>query len=118
MVDLRTPTMVYPDVFVPLHGRHQGDNAAVALTAAETFFAAPIDGELVMEGFQVVMPGRFEVMGHQPLVIIDGAHERARRRHLSLGVLRGLRSCGSAHLARWLPARPQPTRDALRRSRR
>lgn len=75
MVDLRTPTTVYPDVFVPLHGRHQGENAAVALTAAETFFAAPIDGELVMEGFsQVVMPGRFEVMGHQPLVIIDGAH--------------------------------------------
>ena len=75
MIDLRTPTTVYPDVFVPLHGRHQGDNAVVALTAAETFFASPIDGELVTEGFsQVVMPGRFEVMGHQPLVIIDGAH--------------------------------------------
>jgi dihydrofolate synthase/folylpolyglutamate synthase len=30
---------------------------------------------LVTEGFgEVVMPGRFEVMGHQPLVIIDGAH--------------------------------------------
>jgi dihydrofolate synthase/folylpolyglutamate synthase len=75
MVDLRTPTTVYPDLFVPLHGRHQGDNAAVALTAVETFFAAPIAGELVTEGFgEVVMPGRFEVMGHQPLVIIDGAH--------------------------------------------
>ena len=75
MVDLRTPTTVYPDVFVPLHGRHQGDNAAVALTATETFFAAPLSGELVTEGFaEVVMPGRFEVMGHQPLVIIDGAH--------------------------------------------
>lgn len=75
MVDLRTPTTVYPDLFVPLHGRHQGDNAVVALTAVETFFAAPVAGELVTEGFaQVVMPGRFEVMGHQPLVIIDGAH--------------------------------------------
>ena len=75
MVDLRTPTMVYPDVFVPLHGRHQGDNAVVALTAVETFFAAPLSGELVTEGFaEVLMPGRFEVMGHQPLVIIDGAH--------------------------------------------
>ena len=75
MVDLRTPTTVYPDVFVPLHGRHQGDNAVVALTAVEAFFAAPVPGELVIEGFaEVVMPGRFEVMGHQPLVIIDGAH--------------------------------------------
>lgn len=75
MVDLRTPTTVYPDLFVPLHGRHQGDNAAVALTAVETFFAAPVAGELVTEGFgEVMMPGRFEVMGHQPLVIVDGAH--------------------------------------------
>ncbi|MDO8364992.1 MAG: cyanophycin synthetase, partial [Actinomycetota bacterium] len=78
MVDLRTPTTVYPDVFVPLHGRHQGDNAAVALTAVEAFFAAPMPGELVAEGFaEVLMPGRFEVMGHQPLVIIDGAHNSA-----------------------------------------
>jgi len=78
MADLRTPTTVYPDVFVPLHGRHQVDNAVVALTAVEAFFAAPVSGELVAEGFgQVVMPGRFEVMGHQPLVIIDGAHNPA-----------------------------------------
>ncbi len=78
MVDLRTPTTVYPDVFVPLHGRHQGDNAVVALTAVETFFAAPLPGDLVAEGFaEVLMPGRFEVLGHQPLVIIDGAHNSA-----------------------------------------
>ena len=78
LVDLRTPTTIYPEVYVPLHGRHQGDNAAVALTAVEAFFAAPVPGELVSEGFaEVVMPGRFEVMGHQPLVIVDGAHNAA-----------------------------------------
>ena len=78
MVDLRTPTTVYPDVFVPLHGRHQGDNAAVALTAVEAFFPPPGPVGLVAECFaQVVMPGRFEVVGHQPLVIIDGAHNPA-----------------------------------------
>jgi dihydrofolate synthase/folylpolyglutamate synthase len=75
LLDLRTPTTVYSDVFLPLHGRHQGDNAVVALTAVETFFAAPIAEELVTEGFaDVTMPGRFEVLGHQPLVIVDGAH--------------------------------------------
>ena len=75
VVDLRTPTTIYPEVFVPLNGRHQCENAAVALTAVEAFFAAPVPGEIVAEGFaQVVMPGRFEVMGHQPLVIVDGAH--------------------------------------------
>jgi len=75
LMDLRTPTTVYPEVFVPLHGQHQCSNAVVALTAVETFFAAPVPGDIVAEGFaDVRMPGRFEVMGHQPLVIIDGAH--------------------------------------------
>lgn len=74
-VNLRTPTTVYPDVLIPLHGAHQGINAAVALTAVETFFASPLSGEVVAEGFSAVeMPGRFEVMGHQPLMIVDGAH--------------------------------------------
>ena len=74
-VDLRTPTTIYSEVFVPLHGAHQGDNAAVALTAVEAFFAAPLEEEIVHEGFaNVEMPGRFEVLGVQPLTIIDGAH--------------------------------------------
>jgi dihydrofolate synthase/folylpolyglutamate synthase len=75
MLDLRTPTTIYSNVFVPLHGRHQGDNAVVALTSVEAFFAAPISDDVVREGFSNVrMPGRFEVLGHQPLVIVDGAH--------------------------------------------
>jgi len=75
LVDLRTPTTVYTDVFIPLHGRHQGDNAAVALTAVEAFFAAPVTQEIVLEGFaEVLVPGRFEVLNHLPLVIVDGAH--------------------------------------------
>ena len=78
MVDLRTPTTIYPEVFVPLHGRHQADNAIVALTAVEAFFAAPLVDDVVREGFAgVQMPGRFEVLGHQPLVIVDGAHNLA-----------------------------------------
>lgn len=78
VLDIRTPTTVYTDVFVPLHGRHQGDNAAVALTAVEAFFASPVPEELVEEGFaEVVMPGRFEVLNNLPLVIVDGAHNPA-----------------------------------------
>ena len=62
-------------MFVPLHGAHQGDNASIALTAAEAFFAAPLGPDVVEEGFAAVtMPGRFEVLGYQPLVIVDGAH--------------------------------------------
>jgi dihydrofolate synthase/folylpolyglutamate synthase len=75
LLDLRTPTTIYTDVYVPLHGEHQGLNAAVALTAVETFFAAPRSEDVVLEGFaEVAMPGRFEVLGRQPLTIVDGAH--------------------------------------------
>ena len=50
LMDLRTPTTVYPEVFVPLHGQHQCSNAVVALTAVETFFAAPVPGDIVEIG--------------------------------------------------------------------
>lgn len=78
VVDIRTPTTIYPEVFVPLHGAYQGDNASLALTAVEAFFAAPLSADVVSEGFSTVtMPGRFEVLGRQPLVVIDGAHNPA-----------------------------------------
>ena len=77
-LDIRTPTTIYSDVFLPLHGAHQGDNAAIALVAVETFFASPLAEDVVHEGFaNVVMPGRFEVLGVQPLALIDGAHNPA-----------------------------------------
>ncbi len=75
LLDLRTPTTVYSEVYLPVHGAHQADNASAALCAVETFFAAPLADEVVREGFgSVELPGRFEVVGVQPLVIVDGAH--------------------------------------------
>jgi dihydrofolate synthase/folylpolyglutamate synthase len=75
LLDIRTPTTIYTDVYLPLHGAHQGANAAVALVVVETFFAAPLPEDVVSEGFATVsMPGRFEVLGRQPLTIVDGAH--------------------------------------------
>ena len=74
-ITLRTPASVYEDVYLPVHGAHQGDNAAVALAAVEAFFGRPTDPDLVAEAFaQVTVPGRFEVMARHPLVILDGAH--------------------------------------------
>ena len=78
MIDVRTPFAAYDDVFVPLHGRHQGDNASAAIVAVEAFFDHALEREVLDEGLaSVVMPGRFEVLHHQPLVIIDGAHNPA-----------------------------------------
>jgi dihydrofolate synthase/folylpolyglutamate synthase len=58
-----------------LHGAHQGANASVALAAAEAFFDRPLDDEVVREAFATAtVPGRFEVVGRSPLVVLDGAH--------------------------------------------
>ncbi|MBX3314821.1 MAG: bifunctional folylpolyglutamate synthase/dihydrofolate synthase [Actinobacteria bacterium] len=75
MVDLRTPSGVVEDVYLPLHGAHQADNAAVALAAVEAFFARRLDDEVVREGFaSVTSPGRFEIVGREPTVVLDAAH--------------------------------------------
>jgi dihydrofolate synthase/folylpolyglutamate synthase len=78
MIDVRTERAVYKELPLPLHGQHQGDNASIALTAVEEFFGNVLDAEVVREGFAAVkMPGRFEVLGRGPLVVIDGAHNPA-----------------------------------------
>lgn len=78
LVDLRTPGGTYHEVGVPLHGEHQGVNAACALAAVEAFFGAPLDAEVVAEGFSTVaVPGRLEVVGRRPLCLLDGAHNVA-----------------------------------------
>ncbi len=65
----------YEDVFLLLHGRHQGDNAAVAVAAAEAFFDAPLPADVVTEAFaDAELAGRLEIIGRSPLVVIDGAH--------------------------------------------
>lgn len=72
---LRSPAGLYEDVFISLHGAHQADNAALALAAAETFVGAPLPDEVVEEGLGTLsLPGRFEVLQHNPLVVLDGAH--------------------------------------------
>jgi dihydrofolate synthase/folylpolyglutamate synthase len=63
---------------VPLHGAHQGDNAAIALAAAEAFAGAPLEPEAVYDAFtRVRSPGRLEIVGRHPLVLLDGAHNVA-----------------------------------------
>jgi dihydrofolate synthase/folylpolyglutamate synthase len=78
LIDVRTPAASYGELLVPLHGDHQGDNASCALAAVEAFFGAPTDEELVEEAFAGVrVPGRLEVVGRHPLVVVDGAHNVA-----------------------------------------
>lgn len=65
----------YPDLFLPLHGRHQLDHLATAVVAVEAFFGRELDGEAVQTAAAAAeSPGRIEVAGRNPLVILDGAH--------------------------------------------
>jgi dihydrofolate synthase/folylpolyglutamate synthase len=81
LLELSTPYATYPEVFLPLHGAHQGDNAAVALTAVECFLDRALGASIVGSAFAAAeSPGRLEVVGHDPLIVIDGTKNIAGAR--------------------------------------
>ncbi len=81
---------VYPDIFLPLHGEHQAQNAATALAAVEAFLLSDgrdwsstdnsregsgLDIDVVRAAFaDTSSPGRLEVVRRSPTVLIDAAH--------------------------------------------
>jgi dihydrofolate synthase/folylpolyglutamate synthase len=73
----------YPEVYLPLFGAHQAQNAVVALAAVEAFLGAgaatgPIDPEVVRSAFGTVRsPGRLERVRSSPTVLVDAAHNPA-----------------------------------------
>ncbi len=78
LITLWTPEARYEDVLLPLHGAHQGVNAAVAVASTEAFFGDPLAATVVEEGLAAVrVPGRLEVLGRRPLLLVDGAHNAA-----------------------------------------
>jgi len=66
----------YDEVFVPLYGAHQAQNAVVALAAVEAFIGGDaLDGDLVRAAFEeVTSPGRLEVIRRSPTIVLDAAH--------------------------------------------
>jgi dihydrofolate synthase/folylpolyglutamate synthase len=77
-IGIETPGARYPEMLLSLHGAHQADNAAIALAAVEAFLGRPLEAGLVAEVFGAARsPGRLEVVGHEPLVLLDGAHNVA-----------------------------------------
>jgi len=90
LVDMVTPGASYGEVLVALNGPHQGVNAACALAAAEAFFGRPLDEEVVEEALATVrVPGRLEVVGRKPLMLIDGAHNVAGMEALAAALIEG-----------------------------
>jgi len=76
----------YRGLFVPLLGKHQLRNAAVAIAAADVLrnSGIQVDGSAVRAGLKlVVWPARFEVMGEDPYFVVDGAHNVDSARSLA-----------------------------------
>ena len=77
VVTLRGLRGTYADVFLPLYGAHQAQNAAVALAAVEAFVGGdqPLDDEHVRAAFaEVASPGRLEIVRSSPTILLDAAH--------------------------------------------
>jgi dihydrofolate synthase/folylpolyglutamate synthase len=68
----------YSDLFLPLFGDHQAHNAALAIAAVEAFIgggAQALGADVVAEGLATVTsPGRLQVVGIEPTVVVDAAH--------------------------------------------
>lgn len=76
----------FPDVYLPLIGRHQAANAITALAAlrelAELY--PQLTPQLLVHGIENVRwPGRCQVIGQRPLTILDGAHNKESMEALS-----------------------------------
>ena len=76
MMRLRGLRGEYDEIFLPLHGAHQAQNAVLALAAVEAFIGDdPLDAELVRDAFaEVTSPGRLEVIRRSPTILLDAAH--------------------------------------------
>jgi len=68
----------YEDEYLPLYGAHQGFNAALAIAAVESLVGGgtqPIAGDVLADGLgAVTSPGRLQLVGAAPTVLVDAAH--------------------------------------------
>lgn len=65
----------YQDIHLPIHGRHQTANLAVAVASAEALMGRALGPSAVVDAASVMSsPGRMEPVPGEPFVLLDGAH--------------------------------------------
>ena len=75
--DLTTQSAFYPDLFLPLLGEHQAFNAATAVASIERIRQEEyrVPRTSIYDGLREVRwPGRMQVVGRSPVILLDGAH--------------------------------------------
>ncbi|MGL4339967.1 MAG: bifunctional folylpolyglutamate synthase/dihydrofolate synthase [Rhodoglobus sp.] len=78
VITVRGLADTYTELFLPMFGEHQGHNAALAIAAVESFLGAgtqPLVSDVLAEGLATASsPGRLQIIGTDPTVIVDAAH--------------------------------------------
>ena len=76
VVSLQGMRARYDEVFLPLYGAHQAQNAAVALAAVEAFLGETdlVDAEVRAAFAEFTSPGRLEIVRRSPTIVLDAAH--------------------------------------------
>lgn len=78
LLDIRGLAGEYREVFLPLLGDHQAQNAALAVAAVELFLGdggRSLSREVLDEGLATATsPGRLHLVGIEPSVLVDAAH--------------------------------------------
>ncbi|MET1043480.1 MAG: folylpolyglutamate synthase/dihydrofolate synthase family protein [Microbacteriaceae bacterium] len=78
VITVRGRAARYEDLFLPLFGDHQAQNATLAIAAVESFLGngeQPLDFDTLAEGLATATsPGRMQVIGTAPTVLVDAAH--------------------------------------------
>jgi dihydrofolate synthase/folylpolyglutamate synthase len=88
----------YDDVFLPIFGEHAARNVAGAVAALEALLGQALNGDSVREALaELTSPGRLEIVGRSPLVILDGAHNPAGAEALA-GAMREFFTWDRLHL--------------------
>jgi dihydrofolate synthase/folylpolyglutamate synthase len=78
VISVRTPRANYSSLRLPLFGEHAARNAGAAIVAVEALLDRELSQDAVRAGLvEAGSPGRLEVVGRHPLVVLDGAHNPA-----------------------------------------
>ena len=78
----------YPDLWMPIIGEHQAENAATAIAAVEMFLGGRAIADEILRSALAdsLSPGRLQVVAKEPLIVLDGAHNPAGLRSLKRSI--------------------------------
>jgi dihydrofolate synthase / folylpolyglutamate synthase len=77
----------YDELLLPIHGEHAARNAAAAIAAVEALLERELHADAVRAALaSATSPGRLEVVGRHPLVVLDGAHNPAAAEALAIAL--------------------------------